>query len=141
MNTMDILNIVNKDVDLKAHFISIFPSDKLPYKVNKLPCALIINTDESVGVGMHWVAVYIDERRIGYYFDSYGLPPFINKIELFMQRNCDRILINSRKFQSAKSSVCGIYCIYFLYWFSRFFSFFFFFYIFGQHSKSYDRFL
>ena len=41
MNTIEILNIINKDTHLKAYFLGVFPCDKLPNKLNKFPCAVI----------------------------------------------------------------------------------------------------
>ena len=62
-------------------FKGVFSSNNLPSKKNfTIPAAFIINLSPSHEPGSHWVGIYINKKRIGYYFDSYGYLPKIKSI-------------------------------------------------------------
>lgn len=90
-------------------FSGVYPSDRLPNKIVKYPSALIINFDRQHDRGSHWVAVFIDGFRHGYYFDSFGLQPFIPSIRKFLNSNCRKWSWGKRQLQSLESDVCGPY--------------------------------
>lgn len=57
------------------HFRGVFMRDKLPKRCRKYECG-VINLDNDVGPGTHWVS-YWKENKTCYYFDSFGdLQPF-----------------------------------------------------------------
>jgi len=60
------------------------------------------------------VAVFIDPRGRGYYFDRYGFPPLYKTFENFLNRNCVWWNFNRATLQAPFSTVCGQYCVYFL---------------------------
>lgn len=82
------------------------------------PTAFVFNTDDHTKSGMHWVAVYVNESNNGWYFDSYGLPPFVPDHINRLRRNCKHFRWNSIQLQSESSDVCGQYCLMFLYYMS-----------------------
>ncbi len=95
-------------------FKGVFPSDRLPYK-SKLPLNIIINTDPSYKPGQHWIAVSITKEGVGEYFDSYGIPPFVESIEKFLNEKClNGWTYNQVALQSINSETCGHYCILFI---------------------------
>lgn len=60
----------------------------------------ILNLDDKMGPGTHWVCIYNNE-----YFDSYGLPP-PKKLNHLMQVSTIRI-------QPENNNLCGLYaCAY-----------------------------
>lgn len=65
---------------------------------------------------MHWTATYVDKKSRGYYFDSYGMPPFIADHIDRLRENCKTIKFNNKQLQSESSDVCGQYCIMFLHY-------------------------
>jgi hypothetical protein len=111
MNTFQINTLLS---DYKC-FIGTFARDLLPSKpINKLPCALIMNTDESFKPGEHWIALYLDKNSCEY-FDSFGLPPLHDEIISFLKQNkIKKILYNSNQIQSITSQTCGAYCVLFV---------------------------
>ena len=110
---MDTL-IIKKLLKSFKCFKGVFPSDKLPYK-SSLPLNIIINTDPSYKPGEHWVAISINKDGIGEYFDSFGLPPFKENIEQFLNTKCTRgWTYNKIALQSAYSTTCGHYCVLFI---------------------------
>lgn len=93
----------------------VYASDQLPNKLFT-PVGLIINTDPSSMKGMHWVAIYINDKGKLFYFDSYGLEPFVKSIQRFICKNVQRSYqYNDLSMQGLNSNVCGQYCILFLY--------------------------
>lgn len=85
--------------------------NSLPKKPWKIECA-IINLDEEVGPGTHWVSYYkiLDDVI---YFDSYGdlKPP--KELKYYLGSNC-RILYNYKRYQNFHTFICGHLCLKFL---------------------------
>jgi hypothetical protein len=92
-------------------FIGVFPSDLLPSHSIGRCGTIIINTDPHTESGSHWLAVRIEPRSsYAYYFDSYGIPPFLPSIQSFLRRNCTIYEYKSVQLQGITSTVCGKYC-------------------------------
>jgi hypothetical protein len=68
MNTIDIERFIKRDRHCAAFFQGVFSVDTLPIN----PRLLVCNTDPSYKSGQHWIAIFIDERGIGEFFDSFG---------------------------------------------------------------------
>jgi hypothetical protein len=65
-------------------FLGVFPSDELPSEEITNPCSIIVNVDASTQPGSHWLAKRFEPRSSqAYYFDSYGLPPFVQIFSRF----------------------------------------------------------
>jgi hypothetical protein len=91
-------------------FKGVFPSDQLPYKT-ELPLNIIVNTDPSTKPGQHWVCICINKKRVGYYFDSFGINPFVEDIIKFLNKRCVKWSYNKQCIQNITSSTCGHYCV------------------------------
>lgn len=113
MNTLQINNYISnfKYGSIKEKFLGVFPRDCLPSAVTKLPATLIANTDSNDKPGEHWVAIYIDERSKGRYFDSYGLPPLHDDFVDFLDANCSVWKYNRDMIQGVTSTSCGKFCV------------------------------
>jgi len=85
--------------------------DQLPAnKPWKYECG-IINLDNSIGNGTHWVAYY-KTPQITQYFDSFGnLHPPVEVIKYLG----DKIIYNYNKYQNFNSYNCGHLCLQFLF--------------------------
>ena len=83
------------------------------------PATLVWSLDTGKNPGLHWLVVYIDSRRGGYYFDSYSSPPPCKKIENFLNHNCIWWNFNRTTLQAPFSAVCGQYFIYVLLYMCR----------------------
>lgn len=93
------------------HFRGVFMRDTLPTKPRVNECA-VVNLDQNIGPGTHWVAYRKMRDRI-IYFDSFGnLPPPRELLHYF--RNYD-VYYNFSAFQSYNTTYCGQLCIQFLY--------------------------
>lgn len=95
------------------HHIGVFPRDLIRYPPRG-KCAFVFNTDPHTGRGQHWVAVYIDSKGVGHYFDSYGLPPMEKEFIHFLNTRCKRWVYNDERLQDNGSKACGQFCLYFL---------------------------
>ena len=115
-SNMDITNSVlhrlaRKDYKLRRCFLGVFPINRLPY-IRRYPAALIVNTDTHNLPGQHWIAVYIDENKLGEVFDSFGrLPP--TRLQRWMNVNCRRgWTYSANALQFPFSTNCGAFCLY-----------------------------
>jgi hypothetical protein len=95
--------------------IQVLAADQLPKLSGR--CNIIVNTDNQTLPGRHWVAIRIDSKKHGEFFDSYGQKPQVKNHVEFLKRNCVSWKYNKICLQSSFSSVCGHYCM--LYHFAR----------------------
>lgn len=109
---MDTLKIINYLKHLKI-FQGVYPSDITP-SIKSLPAGIVINTDNHKEPGEHWVALYIDEKKHGTYFDSYALPPLLPSILKTIKRFCNTYEYNKCPLQAFNSETCAHYCIFFI---------------------------
>lgn len=112
MNSLEILRALALIPD---HTIGVYPSDMIP-ETWQIPAALVFNTDNSKKPGTHWVAAYVDRKSSGYYFDSYGIKPYIPDHVMRLRKNCKTLRYNDHQLQSVSSDVCGHFCVMFLYY-------------------------
>lgn len=94
-------------------FIGVFPCDRIP-SFHRLPASMIVNTDKHNERGEHWVAIYISDEKIGYYFDSYGLPPLNKEIEDYINANTTHWKYNQKGIQGLNSIKCGQFSVLFI---------------------------
>ena len=110
---------LSKTLNGVKNFIGAFPQDFLFNKNFTTPVSLIINLDVSSQTGSHWIALYLDDSNIEV-FDSLGLDPksWLRKPTIllnFIHKNSrNRKLRITRKLQSDKSNLCGVFCLFFI---------------------------
>ena len=101
-------------------FLGAFPSDLLPGHYIARSGTLIVNTDPHTESGSHWLAIHFQSKsHSSYYFDSYGLPPYIPSIQSFIRRNCSVWDYNTVQLQGLTSTICGKYCCLFALYMDR----------------------
>ena len=112
MNTLQILCTLR---NVKS-FLDVYASDLLPRSITKT-CTVIVNADPHKKGGSHWLAVHFRlKSSYAYYFDSYGIVPFVPD---FVQQNSTTWDRNKRQLQSLTSDVCGKYCCLFALYMDR----------------------
>src|SRR5215510_4212967 len=105
MDTMQILCTLRR---VKS-FVGVYSSDLLPHTITE-SCCLILNTDPHTEKVTHWLAIYLHPKSCSaYFFDSYGLHPFLPAVHTFLQRNCTLWDHNKIQLQGPASTVCGHY--------------------------------
>ena len=95
-----------------CHDVGVFARDRI--RKPGLPCAFVFNIDLHNKKGQHWVAVYIDKKSVGYYCDSYGLPPSHPEFINFLKKYCNISVYNDVRVQDDGYKACGQLCIFFL---------------------------
>jgi len=91
-------------------FLDVYASDHSPRSITNT-CTAIVNADPYTERGSHWLAVHFHPKSSSaYYFDSYGILPFVPNILAFIRRNCRTWDHNKRQLQGLSSDVCGKYC-------------------------------
>ena len=87
-------------------FYKVFAYDQFrPENCPFLPIAIVVNTEPLVVKMGHWVALYVDQKRRGTFFDSYGMQPW-GKIASFFAKNATSTQFNKIAFQKDQTS-CG----------------------------------
>jgi hypothetical protein len=112
MYLFQIQNLCNKHIRNKV-FVS--PCDMLPYGKVKLPFCAIINTSKASHPGTHWVGLIIQKDGTAYFFDSYGMPPYVKEIQYFIKMHSKKLVVNTQQIQRSNSRVCGLYAFFFIY--------------------------
>ncbi len=99
----------------RSIFLNVFSRRNLPSQIKSYPTSLIINTDTINLPGKHWVAIYINKRRRGEYFDSFGRPPS-TIIASWLNRYCLHwSSTNTNKvIQNPLSYLCGAYVLFYV---------------------------
>lgn len=96
---------------------------------NKLPCVLLLLPDD-VSTSGHYIALaQSNDKKILYYFDSFGYNPLnlweehpqmigekqnIDKWGEFL-KSYEKVIYNDKKLQNELSNLCGYYCITYIY--------------------------
>ena len=92
-------------------FKGIFARDSVDHIHKTGSC--VINLDDGVGKGTHWVASFIKSGVI-YYFDSFSIPPPIEFVEYVRKLGMKYQYNYGHPIQNIYSVRCGYYCLYFL---------------------------
>lgn len=74
----------------------------------------IVNLAKSHEPGTHWIGIFIDTDRNGFYLDTYSLKLRSGYIKDFIKLNCNRCTYSTRQLQQLQSNVCGMYSCCFL---------------------------
>jgi len=80
--------------------------------IKNVPVALVFNTQPRDKRGEHWVCIYINAERRGFFFDSFGRSPLkLNKKcwLTLLKRNCVEFTVNKRAVQRKNSRNCGFF--------------------------------
>ena len=79
------------------------------------PKFVILNTDESDGRGLHWVAVYIPYSGPLEFFDSLGKSPewYHDYFRDWLVSSGRGYLRNEHRYQDYGTSTCGQFCLYY----------------------------
>jgi len=105
-------NILESDKYTRKIFGGALAFDELP-KYVKYPSCFIINNRPRSHYGEHWLALFFDEKKNAYFFDSYGGEPSNYRLEDFIERNSVQYFYNKNVIQG-DSFYCGYYCVLYL---------------------------
>jgi hypothetical protein len=115
MYSNEIEQVLSKEEWFQKGFCGVLAINQLShFKVKTRPCAFIVNTDNENLPGEHWFSIYIPEKGIVEYFDSYGHPPMNKEVYHFLTKITEKWNYNSKRLQNDYSSTCGKYCVIYL---------------------------
>ena len=113
LNNLDNYPISNLKIDdiLKnnVNYIGTYSKDNIPVLKNNQ--STIVNLDDSLGKGTHWISYKKINDKI-FYFDSYGVANIPDIIK--NQYPNHKFICNIYRIQSMDSNQCGRYCILFV---------------------------
>ena len=128
LSNFDLINWV-KQLGIK-YFRGVFSKDKLPTSMINYEVG-IINLDDYIGSGTHWVAYRngnglsgmdtplaqypsdIGDNKYAEYFDSFGLP-MPKEVEKYLSTSGKPLIYSSDEIQDRDSVLCGYWCLYYL---------------------------
>ena len=94
------------------YFRGIYSRDNLPDKIHKLETG-IINLDDSMGGGSHWICYRNVDKQYCEYFDPFGLI-MPKEIKNYLKTSGKKIVYSSDEIQERDSVLCGYWCLYYL---------------------------
>ena len=95
------------------YFRGVFSRDRLPKKIGKKECG-IVNLDNQIGPGTHWVAYRnMPDERLCEYFDSFGLPMPL-EVGNYMATSGKQLEYSGDEIQERDSVLCGYWDLYYL---------------------------
>ena len=106
MDTLQISNVLSRDIETKKVFRGCFPRDELLLLNYDNPSLYVVNSDSSRNPGSHWVGIYIDRENKATYFDSFGCRPIHREFYIFLRMNSIACTFNSQTVQTF-TNVCG----------------------------------
>ena len=93
----------------EAIFNGVYSRDNLSVKIKN--GAYVINLDEYSDIGIHWVALYVQNNNVTY-FDSFGVEHITKEIKTFISSK--NIKTNIFRIEAYDSIMCGYFCIGFI---------------------------
>ena len=114
MNAQEITRALQNCHVTKSSFVGVFSADTVPTSFDRLPAACVVNTDPKDKPGEHWVALYQDQADVIEYFDSFGMHPSKQRLDLPVLKS-KRVVRQSNVLQTMITAVCGQYCMFFLF--------------------------
>ena len=100
---------IQKYYENEQRFNGDFSRSNLPKKIKD--GAYVINLDEYVDVGTHWIALFCNKSEI-VYFDNFGVEHVPEEIKEFVVNK--NIKNNVFRVQANDSIMCGYFCIEFI---------------------------
>ena len=108
MNTAEIQHALAGNAVTSPSFQGVFAADQVPASM-PIPTSYVVNTDNAVDPGSHWVAFYQERPEVVEFFDSFGKSPSSYRLQ-----PPGRVVQQSLQLQSEFSTVCGQYCMFFI---------------------------
>ena len=109
LSNYDLIDWV-KQLGIK-YFRGVFSKDVLPTQIKNKECG-IVNLDNNIGPGTHWVA-YRNIDRFCEYFDSFGLM-MPSEVKKYMTTSGKQLEYSGDEIQERDSVLCGYWCLYYL---------------------------
>lgn len=111
MNTGQII----RKLHAYPQFVGVYAADNLPQTVEKKPSLYIVNTDVTLGSGIHWVAFYFPVSGVTEFFDSTGHSPehYHLSFQQFLINNGSAYKFIRIRLQDFQTETCGHYCIFY----------------------------
>ena len=93
----------------EPRFIGVYSRDNLPAKIKD--GAYVINLDEYSDIGTHWIALYVNNKTVTYFY-SFGIEHIPRKVKIFIGNK--NIVTNIYRIQNYDSVMCGYFYIGFI---------------------------
>ena len=117
MDALAISTILVSNNYTRNVFQGVRAADELPSSITKRPCLLVVNADNSFGVGKHWVVFYFPTKGPSEFFDPAGQTPvfYSKRFEtvLLLGGLNHKYMYNKITLQAPNTLTCGYFCIYF----------------------------
>ena len=107
-------NNINDILGQYVLFKGTYPCDLVPISLNIEPQAYIVNTENSLSSGRHWIGLIVKQRKC-WYFDSFGNElTNLDILSSLRKMGVRKYFFNCKQIQSVYSNSCGYFCIAFV---------------------------
>lgn len=113
MNAYDIDRLLRGNSVTRQFYKGCFSADTLPENKG-YRSAYVVNLDKQGEPGSHWVAIFGEGNRC-FYFDSFGLPPYVDTIKDWTRENYLKVFHNDIQHQRDETRTCGCFAVWFLF--------------------------
>ena len=116
MNGYELECVIRSNPCIQRSVKGVYARNNLPKDGIRYPSTYIVNSDKDDRPGEHWLAIVLESKSHGIFFDSFGRPPEIYGVELkdFLNANVKQYQCFSLPVQSKHSSLCGFFVLTFL---------------------------
>lgn len=111
MNNHQIVNLLKSCPRTKGSFKGVYSADNVPETCSDLPATFVVNLSDSDEPGSHWTAVHIGLGELPEFFDSYGLPPALPRLDSLLG---ECYMHSNVQLQSILTTTCGQHVIYYI---------------------------
>ena len=111
--------IIQEILKCQHSFAGCYSADELNNLIVKSPCFIIVNLDDRNMKGSHWLAIGCFDKKLEIFdplgFNIFAWPRLPCSLLHFLHKySFSRQIKISKRLQSTKSNLCGLYCIFYV---------------------------
>ena len=116
MNGYELECAIRSNPCIRRRVKGVFAKNNLPKDILHYPSAYIVNNHTSDRPGEHWIAIVLENKSNGFFFDSFGKPPefYGEELKHFLNCNVSKYECFNIQVQPKSSSRCGYFVLTFL---------------------------
>ena len=116
MNGYELECTIRSNPCIQQSFKGVYARNNLPTDGIQYPSAYIVNSDQHHRPGEHWLAIVLENKSHGVFFDSFGRSSefYGGKLKQFLSANVRHYECFNVPVQSKHSTRCGFFVLTFL---------------------------
>ena len=111
MDSDQIETFMKQDEMISKIFRGVYPIDLIPNDLPR-PSIIVVNQDNSTGMGTHWIVLHYKEDNMTEHFDSVGKKPMKYIYNLLISKNMS-YMYNNKRVQNYGTNTCALFCLFY----------------------------